>query len=499
MSNNAKIKVKNSGVAGAIPDSSFLELGELALNYADDKLYYKNASNVMRSLTPNLLGDVTGTQLGNSIASTTVTGKLLTNYASITGPTTIAATDTILTAFGRLNGNVALKAPLASPLFTGTVGFQYNGTTNRMNLSSSATVQWLRNDSGAVQRTDTLAPAAVTTSGRTWTLPDTSGTLATTAYVDAVSQGLHIHQSAHVILKTSLETLTSGTVTYTNGTSGVGAKLTLQNALTTAMLDGDGDITSGSRIIVAGQSTAAHNGIYTYSTSTELIRATDFDSSVEIAGGDFVFVTHGILSANTGWVLSEAVVNIGSDPFLFIQFSGAGTFAAGAGLTLDGTTFNVISTGNGSLNVTADNITLKSAIVTADTYKSVTVDTYGRVTAGSNPTTLVGYGITDAVAANTTIDTTITGAGKTFANADNAKIFHVSGVNTLTLPAWNAINDGWSIGIVNVGGGTLTINSSSTDTINDTLTTFTNSISYSAVYIYRSPVAGSFVAIGVLY
>jgi len=34
--------------------------------------------------------------------------------------------------------------------------------------------------------------------------------------------------------------------------------------------------------------------------------------------------------------------------------------------------------------------------VTAGTYRSVTVDAYGHVTAGSNPTTLAGYGITDA-------------------------------------------------------------------------------------------------------
>ena len=39
---------------------------------------------------------------------------------------------------------------------------------------------------------------------------------------------------------------------------------------------------------------------------------------------------------------------------------------------------------------------------TAGTYKSVTVDQYGRVTAGTNPTTLAGYGITDALASNTT-------------------------------------------------------------------------------------------------
>lgn len=37
----------------------------------------------------------------------------------------------------------------------------------------------------------------------------------------------------------------------------------------------------------------------------------------------------------------------------------------------------------------------KSGIATAGTYRSVTVDTYGRVTAGTNPTTLSGYGVLD--------------------------------------------------------------------------------------------------------
>ena len=37
----------------------------------------------------------------------------------------------------------------------------------------------------------------------------------------------------------------------------------------------------------------------------------------------------------------------------------------------------------------------KSGIVTVGTYRSVTVDTYGRVTGGTNPTTISGYGITD--------------------------------------------------------------------------------------------------------
>lgn len=50
--------------------------------------------------------------------------------------------------------------------------------------------------------------------------------------------------------------------------------------------------------------------------------------------------------------------------------------------------------GSGNISITA---TYKNSGVVAGTYRSVTVDAKGNVTAGSNPTTLSGYGITDAV------------------------------------------------------------------------------------------------------
>ena len=50
---------------------------------------------------------------------------------------------------------------------------------------------------------------------------------------------------------------------------------------------------------------------------------------------------------------------------------------------------------DGSANISTA-LTLANSGVTAGTYKSVTVDAKGRVKAGTNPTTLSGYGITDA-------------------------------------------------------------------------------------------------------
>lgn len=56
---------------------------------------------------------------------------------------------------------------------------------------------------------------------------------------------------------------------------------------------------------------------------------------------------------------------------------------------------------NGTANATAA-ITLSSTGVSAGSYTKVTVDAKGRVTAGTNPTTLSGYGITDACPLNST-------------------------------------------------------------------------------------------------
>lgn len=50
------IKLKKSSIAGRIPSLSDLEFGELAINYADGVLYYKNSSNAIQKISGNAIG-----------------------------------------------------------------------------------------------------------------------------------------------------------------------------------------------------------------------------------------------------------------------------------------------------------------------------------------------------------------------------------------------------------------------------------------------------------
>jgi phage-related tail fiber protein len=104
------------------------------------------------------------------------------------------------------------------------------------------------------------------------------------------------------------------------------------------------------------------------------------------------------------------------------------TPAAGSGqVTLTGA---VNGSGTGTIETS-----LSDSGVASGTYKSVTVDIKGRVTGGTNPTTLSGYGITDAVASNI--------SGATGATA-------VTNMMQITLAGYNALG-------VNVAPNTLYI------------------------------------------
>jgi len=191
--------------------------------------------------------------------------------------------------------------------------------------------------------------------------PTNAGDAANKAYVDGVAEGLHIHAASYAATTANLN------ATYSNGTSGVGATLT--NAGTQAAFTTDGVSPAiNARILVKSQTNTFENGIYTLttvgtvSTNWVLTRATDFDTALEMAGGDFTFVDAGTTLANTGWVMVDEVTTVGTDPIVFQQFSGAGVFLAGDGLTLTGSTFSVDVTptsGNASLTNTGGAVEVK--------------------------------------------------------------------------------------------------------------------------------------------
>lgn len=150
--------------------------------------------------------------------------------------------------------------------------------------------------------------------------PTSNTDAATKAYVDSVTEGLHIHES--VVAAT---------------TANVNLANSLENGDT---LDGV-TLATGNRILVKNQTTTSENGIYVVQASGQPSRATDFDTAAEVDSGDFVFVYSGTVNGSTGWVQTNRPATIGTDAINFTQFSGAGTYGAGNGLTLTGTTFSI--------------------------------------------------------------------------------------------------------------------------------------------------------------
>jgi len=221
--------------------------------------------------------------------------------------------------------------------------------------------------------------------------PNASTDAATKQYVDDVAQGLNVHDSALAATANSLANLTGGTITYNNGTAGVGANLVLSGSPTLNYLSAnvfDGNVTAvvGSRILVKSETNAAYNGVYVVDSSTVLTRAADYNSVPEVEAGDFIFVQDGTTYNDSGWVQTSVVAVMGTDPITFTQFSGAGTYQAGQGLTLTGTVFSV-NVDNITTEISGGNVIVKAnAQFTTPNIGAATgtsVDLTGNVLAGN--------------------------------------------------------------------------------------------------------------------
>jgi phage-related tail fiber protein len=118
-------------------------------------------------------------------------------------------------------------------------------------------------------------------------------------------------------------------------------------------------LVAGARVLVKNQTVSKDNGLYSVSAGA-WTRTTDADTSLEVTPGLFVHVERGGINGDSIWQLvTDAPIVLGTTDLVFEMVAG--------------------KTGYGT-----------------SVWRSVTVDKNGRVIAGTNPTTIAGYSITDA-------------------------------------------------------------------------------------------------------
>lgn len=149
--------------------------------------------------------------------------------------------------------------------------------------------------------------------------PSLAQDAATKFYVDSVAQGLNPKPASAAASTTAL------TVTYNNGSSGIGATLT--NATTQAAFAIDGYTAAlGDVILIKDQASTLQNGLYTLTTVGSgasnwiLTRSVYMDAPAEFLGG-YTFVINGTTNAGRSYVETATVSAVGTDAVTFVQFS----------------------------------------------------------------------------------------------------------------------------------------------------------------------------------
>jgi len=369
-------------------------------------------------------GSLTGYLVGNGTSAFTAVASIpnagLTNSAITVNGISISLGG---------SGTVTATASNALTIGTGLTGTSYNGSsavtigidstvatltgtqtlTNKTISGSSNTLTNIANGSltnssvtvgstsvslgGTASALAGLASVAVTAD------PTTALQLATKQYVDGlVSTGLAYHQPVQAATTASLASTTGGTVTYNNGTAGVGATITLSVALT--VLDGY-TLVNTNRILIKNEANQAYNGVYTWATGgTVLTRATDADTygsgTGQLSLNDYFFTQNGTVNKGIAYVLSSptGTITFGTSNIVFSEFSTSQVYTGSSPISISGTVISLTQVpatlgGTGTSTVAVGDLLYGSATNTwsklalGAAYQSLTVNSAGTQVAWS--------------------------------------------------------------------------------------------------------------------
>ena len=298
-SNSTSLTVTGSPITSAGTFEFTLDAGLEALGTF-------NSTGILVATGANTWGSVTVTGTSNNIVVTNgsgVAGNPTVDLAPVTQAGTGDFVKVTLDGFGRVTGNTAVVESDITSLVD-SVYVNLTGDT----MSSGADLTFVGGGE--------VLGLPATPSG------DTAA--ASKAYVDAVAAGLSWKQSVQVA--------TTGPLT-------LASDFESGDTIDGYVLD------AGDRVLIKNQATATENGIYVVQATGAPVRATDMDAVTPIneVNGAATFVENGTVNGDTAWVETAHVETIGTDPIIFAQFSGSGTYTAGTGLTLTGSVFSLSS------------------------------------------------------------------------------------------------------------------------------------------------------------